>query len=217
MSHQRITHLRLGAAVDWSKAGERLAARVASDPGVAALQIVRIDDERAVLLATTSEHEALVRLDGMLTPWIAELPLAEPPATVVGDSAWALDRADAWAHVDALDEVARCEHFVHEASAAGSVWGLYDKTWARSMAAAGREALPLWPQRELAARCIAGPWRTFAPRAIELQELLDQWLTGMQEDGIVAVVTPTPRDPGVVIDPEALAEALRCAKTGRRP
>src|SRR5688572_12294844 len=157
MSHRRITHLRLAPPADWTKIGERLAARLASEPGSVALQLVRVDDERAVLLASAAERDTLVRLDGVLASWLAELPCVEPPMTVLGETTWAFDRSDAWAHVDALDEVGRCEHFVRDVIASGSVWGLYDKTWARSMAAAGREALPLWPQRELAARCIAGP------------------------------------------------------------
>jgi hypothetical protein len=217
MHHQRITHLRLERGTDWSQACERLAQRVLLDPTVhgCSLQLVRIDDARAVLLASAGERDALVRLDDVvLAPWLAELGVTEAPTTVIGETAWAREPADAWAHVDALDEVARSEHFVHRAIATGSVWGLYDKTWARSMSAAGREALPLWPARELAARCVAGAWRTFAPRAIDLQALLEQWLTGMQEDGIVAVVTPTPSDHGVLVEPDVLAEALRLAQKG---
>lgn len=210
MTHQRITHLHLASAADWPRALERIAALTESVPEITALQIIRVDDERAVIVANADDRDALTRLDDVvLAPWIAELRWAEPPSSVIGETAWALGRADAWAHVDALGEVARCEHFVSHAVRAGSVWGLYDKTWARSMAAAGREALPLWPQRDLAARCVAGPWRTFTPRAIELSALLEQWLTGMKEDGIVAVVTPTPADPGVIVEPDVLAEALR--------
>lgn len=212
MTHQRITHLRLGSDADWSRACERLTERMASARAEASLQLVRVDDEQAVLVVSAADRDALARIDAVaIAPWLAELPLAEPPSTVTGEMVLALERADPWAHVDALDEVARCEHFVKQAIAARSVWGLYDKTWARSLAAAGREALPLWPQRELAARCVAGQWRTFAPRAIELTPLLEQWLTGMQEDGIVAVLTPTPADAGVLVEPEVLAEALRLA------
>jgi len=214
-NHQRITSLRLRAGVDWSRVRERLAARAASGAEGVSLQLVRIDDERAVLLASADDRDTLVQLDQLvLAPWLADLTLAEPASTVVGEITWALDRSDAWAHVDALGDVARCEHFVRRVIETGSVWSLYGERWARSGAAAGREALPLWPQRELAARCVAGPWRTFAPRAIALTDFRGQWLTGMQEDGIVAVVTPTPGDPGVLVEPDVLAEALRRAGEG---
>ena len=200
------------ADFDVAGASERLAAIAKVHPDVSAMQLVRLDDGHAVLLASAAAPDALARLDRDLAPWLAALALPEPPTTAIGQVVWTLDRADEWTHVDALDEVGRCEHFVRDAVETGMVWGLYDKTWARSMAAAGREALPLWPTRELAARCVAGPWRTFTPRAIELAPLLADWLTGMQEDGIVAVVTPTPADPGVVLEPEVLANALRCAQ-----
>ena len=209
MKHQRITHLRFASGGDAAKACERLAAAVTGHAERASLRVLRADDQRVVLVVGAADPETLTRLDdAVLVPWLATLSLAELARTVIGETVWTHEAGDPWAHVDTLDEVARCEHFVHHVVESGSAWGLYDKTWARSMAVPGREALPLWPSRELAARCVAGPWRTFTPRAIELAVLADDWLTGMAEDGIVAVVTPTPRDPGVPLDPDVLAEAL---------
>lgn len=108
----------------------------------------------------------------------------------------------------APDPAEVCARFVAEVIAAGEAWGLRDRTWARSRAAGEREALPLWPSREHAARCIAGAWATFVPRPIALAELREQWLPGMVEDGIAVVVTPPDVDSGAVIDPEALAHAF---------
>jgi hypothetical protein len=212
MTHERITRLRIAPGCGWAAACESLARRVASIRADADLRVVRIDDERALLIASASDREALERIDrDVVAPWIAELDLAEPSSSDVGEIAWACERTDPFAEIDALGDVERVEHFVRRVVESGGAWGLYDKTWARSNAAPGREALPLWPDRELAARCIAGPWRTFTPRAIDLPMLREQWLTGMQEDGIVAVVTPTPRDPGVVVEPGVIADALALA------
>jgi hypothetical protein len=210
MTHQRITRLCLGAGADWSRARERLAARAASDAASGSLRLVRVDDTHAVLLVAAADRDELARIDDVVVaPWLAELPLAEAPTTVVGDVAF--DSADATSSVDALDGPARIDHFVQHAIEARAVWSLYGERWARSDAAGDREALPLWPDRELAARCIAGRWATFAPRAIELTAFLDQWLSGMQEDGIAAVLTPTPADPGTIVEPDVLARALRDA------
>lgn len=110
--------------------------------------------------------------------------------------------------LDTLDDAARCERFVREVVASGKVWGLYGETWARSPAAGEVEALPVWPRRSLAARCIAGRWDSFTPRAIELDAFIEQWLGGMVEDGIVAVVLPTPAHPGAIVAPDGLAQAL---------
>ncbi len=208
MPHERITRLRLAPGRSWEEACESLAR--ASGRVDADLRVVRIDDRCAMLIESANDRETIDRIHhDVVAPWIAEIGASE--STEVGEVVWSSARADPFAAIDALDDVARVEHFVRRVVETSSAWGLYDKTWARSNAASGREALPLWPDRELAARCIAGSWRTFTPRAIDLTKLREEWLTGMQEDGIVAVVTPTPHDPGVVLEPDVLADALALA------
>jgi hypothetical protein len=216
MDHVRITHVRLRAGADWPHICQRLASVVASAPGRAAIELVAIDEQHGVLVARARDRDAIAELDTVLTPGLAELPVDVLPSSIVGETMWSHDPADAWAEVDALDDAARVAHFVRLAIEAGAVWGLglYGATWARSPAATNREALPLWPTRELAARCVGGAWRSFMPRAIDRDALLEKWLPGMQEDGIVAVVTPTPNDPGVVVEPDALLQALTAAARG---
>lgn len=204
VDHERISRLRIASGRRWATACESLQPQRRD----ADLRIVRIDDEHAVLVVRAKDRAALDEIErDVVAPWIAEHGIAIE-RTDVGELAWSFTPADPFAEIDALDDVARVEHFVRRVVETRTAWGLYDKTWARSNAASGREALPLWPDRELAARCITGAWRTFTPRAIDLPMLREQWLTGMQEDGIVAVVTPTPRDPGVLVEPDVLSDAL---------
>ena len=99
--------------------------------------------------------------------------------------------------------------FVEELLAEGTVWGLYGDSWARSGVAGEREALPFWSSRLAAVRCIDGAWAEYGPRRIDLAEFLSQWLTGMQEDGIVAVLGPSHDGDGTPVEAARLLEAFQ--------
>ena len=107
-----------------------------------------------------------------------------------------------------LDDAARRQRFALEVAASGMVWGLYGDTWARSPAAGEAEALPFWSSAGQAARCSTGAWEGFVPRAIERDAFVEQWLAGMDEDGIVAVLLPTPTEPGAIVGAAELGQAL---------
>lgn len=208
LAHRRITHLHFTGA-DWSRACALLDARVTDADDVL---LVRVDDRRGVLVVAAADADALAQISAAkIEPWLAELDLVAPPSTTCGEVVYG---HRAHTEDEPVDDTARCDRFVHEVTASGTVWGLYGETWARTDAAGEREALPLWPTREHAARCVRGPWETFAPRAIALAKFLEQWLGGMDEDGIAAVVMPTPTHPGVIVEPGVLAAALRRAAAG---
>jgi hypothetical protein len=105
----------------------------------------------------------------------------------------------------------RPDGFVHAVLDARKAWGLYDQRWARSTAGPG-EAIPFWPSRESAAACCLDAWAEYRPRAIDLDELVEAWLTGMVEDEIAAVLWPGPADDGVVISPTTLLSRLADAR-----
>jgi len=215
MGHSRIIGLQLGAESDWPQMGEQLgelAAALSPGAGLESLQLVRVDDRTAVLIVSASSDAASSELGGALVePWLSGLQLVAAPTTTQGETIVARGGVDAFARVDVLDDVERCAYFVRHVVAAGQAWGLYDETWARSPAAGDTEALPLWPQRELAARCVSGRWRACVPRPIGLTALREQWLTGMDEDGIVAVLMPGPMHGGTVVTAAVLSRALRTA------
>jgi hypothetical protein len=219
--HHRIVHLERhggGAAVtdageagtvpSWSAIADDLRSRAhdAEAAPIVELVLVRIDAEAAVLTLVGTDGDAIARA------WISTVdPWLDAHALVVVESAHQgteLLRVRGDATPRSTTGESPMDAFVAAVVASSVVWGLYGKTWARSDAAGGREALPLWSDPVAAARCIGGAWTGFAPRAIELPAFREQWLTGMDEDGIVAVLTPTPDHAGTIVTPVELIAAL---------
>lgn len=152
-----------------------------------------------VVLRVEDEPELAGQRASVIDPWLAGLSLAGELDVRSGEI------------VDLSSEQGthgRALAFVEHVMRTKQVWGLYGETWAREDAEDDAEVLPFWPSAELAARCVRGPWATFAPRAIALEAFIEQWLTGMDEDGIVAAVSPTPSQPGERAAPRSLLALL---------
>lgn len=218
MSHERITQLELSSPAVWDEVRTRteaLAAALAAMEGCERLRLIRVGATRAVLLVAFSDEAALAEITAeTIDPWVEERLqplLAAPPETVAGEAVVVLTRVrdDDWTVHDGLDEAERVDDFVRHVARTQTVWGLYGETWARAPRDDGAEALPFWPRMELAARCIVDEWADCSPRRIELEEFVEQWLGGMDEDGIAAVISPAPEHPGVNVPPRQLADALR--------
>jgi hypothetical protein len=218
MIHQRLLRLRPPVHVRWEELGADLEAAASAwsdNDGFTDLQLVRLDDSQALLVLSGHDDGVLARVTTThIEPWLAKHGLAGTVSREHGEVIASLQRirADTQARFDRLDDAARREHFVDAVVASGQVWGLYDDTWARSTAAGEAEALPFWPERRHATRCVAGDWGSFAPRSIELDAFIEQWLVGMHEDGIVAVLHPTPSTPGVVVPAVVLAAEVLQAR-----
>lgn len=85
-------------------------------------------------------------------------------------------------------------------------WGLKDSAgWIVSRET---DALPLWPHAVFAAACARGAWESAAPEAIPLDELLEDLLALLEEDGIGVAVFPVPAEPGIVMPPGEFRERL---------
>jgi hypothetical protein len=65
----------------------------------------------------------------------------------------------------------------------------------------GRDAFPLWPHEDLAAACALGDWAAAVPEAIGLDELLEDLLPILEEDGIAVAVFPGPDGDSAVVPP----------------
>ena len=79
--------------------------------------------------------------------------------------------------------------FFTDAIATGCVWGLEnDEGWAQCESEKYQQTLviPFWSQPEYAEVHQQGEWSAYKVVAISLEEFLDDWLTGMHEDVILA-------------------------------
>ena len=202
MSVVRIATVRFTDTPDWTRVAAGLGRLVAG----ADVQLVRTGDKQGVIVVVAKDVAAIDRIEReIVAPWLDDVGAKRKPATIDGEILWPIDDGP---REDSSDDD-RIARFVAGVRASGSVWGLRKKTWARSSAGNGREALPLWPDEESATRCIEGEWSRYRARPIALDGFLAEWLPGMVEDGIVAVVLPTPDHPGAVVSPDTLLAALR--------
>jgi len=85
-------------------------------------------------------------------------------------------------------------------------WGLRDADgW---IVAQETDALPLWPHAAFAEACARGPWEGAAPEPVALDDLLEDLLPLLQEDGLRIAIFPSPEDPGLLLAPEEVRERL---------
>jgi hypothetical protein len=94
----------------------------------------------------------------------------------------------------------------------GEAWGLRDaEGWIVQRRPDG-DALPLWPHPELAAPCAQGRWEGAKPDRIELDELLEDLIPLLLEDGLRVHLCPTRQGDetldGTLLAPDELASRL---------
>ncbi len=100
----------------------------------------------------------------------------------------------------------RAVHLVQLVADWEEAWGLLDdQGW---VVAKETDALPLWPHADLARACAQGNWEGAEPTAIPLDDLLEELLPLLEEDGLRTALFPTPDDPGVLLDASELGRRL---------
>jgi len=86
----------------------------------------------------------------------------------------------------------RYAYFIERVAATGVVWSLYRQGWALAKKEDGTLVFPLWPDREFAQVCADYEWTGYAPHAFALDELMDELLPQLVQDGIATGVFYTP-------------------------
>ncbi|WP_111642694.1 DUF2750 domain-containing protein [Marinimicrobium alkaliphilum] len=96
------------------------------------------------------------------------------------------------------------DRFVVEAIATGCVWGLEGaEGWALCPSEVWNtsDVMPLWSQQEFALAHCQDEWKDYKPQPISLEELLDDWLPGMHDDGLLIGVNWNDELEGEEIEP----------------
>lgn len=91
----------------------------------------------------------------------------------------------------------RYSHFIKKAVGWKQLWALYDDGWAMSESDQGKQAFPLWPEKEYAELCVSGVWANYVPKPIALDEVLDSMIPMLREKGILPGVFFTMKDGSV--------------------
>jgi hypothetical protein len=86
----------------------------------------------------------------------------------------------------------RYAYFVKRVVESGVVWSLFRQGWALARKEDGTLVFPLWPEREFAAICADYEWTGYAPQSFALDELVNELLPQLEQDGIATGVFYTP-------------------------
>lgn len=101
------------------------------------------------------------------------------------------------ADVVTLPATGRYQRFVEGVAASGEVWGLYRDGWALAKTDDGTLVFAMWPASEFADLCAEFEWDGYEPQAFPLDELLNDLLPQLEEDGVLPGVFYTPGDKGL--------------------
>ena len=83
-----------------------------------------------------------------------------------------------------LPAPARYEHFIKRVVDSGEAWGLWNDGWAMGSTDVGQPTFPLWPAKEYAELSAKEHWANFSPVPISLEDLVDELLPKLEEDGV---------------------------------
>ena len=118
---------------------------------------------------------------------------------------WEIEEGEV-AQLLALTPADRVLAFFQLAADWEEVWGLKDADgWLVSKEA---DALPLWPHAVFAEACARGAWEGALPEPLPVDDLLDDLLPVLEEDGLRVAVFPVPEDPGILMAPGEVRDRL---------
>ena len=110
----------------------------------------------------------------------------------------------------ALAPKERYSYFVQLLVDEGEAWGLRnDEGWVLGSDPERGDILPLWPHSTFAEACARGTWDDAQPAEVPLDDLLEELLPLLKEDGITVAAFPTPDGDSVLIAPDELGRDLR--------
>ena len=101
--------------------------------------------------------------------------------------------------------------FIEQVRESEEVWGLRsDEGWAycASNEYEDTDVLVFWSDQAYARKHVKGEWSSHEPVAIPLDEFIDNWLQGMDEDGLLVGPNWDVGLCGLEVEPQELAEKL---------
>ena len=119
--------------------------------------------------------------------------------------AWVLNDREFEAVINAA-AATRYEYFIKRVADRREIWSLRTESgWLLLGDPAGRECVPVWPHKRFAEAFGLSPDGSDGePHAIDSDVFLARWIPGMEKDGRLVAVFPTPANRGVVVAPARL-------------
>ena len=108
----------------------------------------------------------------------------------------------------ALSASERYGYFIQLTVDGDEAWGLKNPDGWVLAGDEERDAFPIWPHKDLAAACALEDWEGAVPEPITLDELLQDLIPILEEDGIAVAVFPGLDGESAVVAPEDLRRDL---------
>ena len=109
------------------------------------------------------------------------------------------------------DLEANCRRFIEHIQESGQVWSLQsDDCWVivDSSEFEESEVMPFWSDESYASVHCVEQWAHFKPVSISLEDFIDEWLTGMTEDGVLVGPNWNADLEGLEMEPEDVLQQL---------
>ncbi len=110
--------------------------------------------------------------------------------------------------VIALPGQKRYETFIKIVADWEEVWGLFQEGWALAATDDQQPVFPLWPAKEYAQLCADKEWAGYEPTSFSLEDLMEELLPNLKDDGVLPGIFYTPTDNGVTPTVEQLLADL---------
>jgi hypothetical protein len=98
----------------------------------------------------------------------------------------------------------RYNYFIRKVADFEEIWGLYNDGWALLGDDANMQAFPFWPEKEFAEICATEQWLGYLPKSITLDNFLEKWIPGMENDELSISIFQTPKSTGKIVNPQKL-------------
>lgn len=101
----------------------------------------------------------------------------------------------------------RFSYFVRKVTDFEEVWGLSDGTeWALLGDNNNNKLFPVWPEKDFAEICANGPWNSYIPKLIKLEDFISKLSIKLDSEEINYAVFLTTENKGIIISPKELCE-----------
>ncbi|WP_088329472.1 DUF2750 domain-containing protein [Lacimicrobium sp. SS2-24] len=102
----------------------------------------------------------------------------------------------------------RAEYLFTTIKQQGDIWTLVDDDGAMILTSDDEDCIPVWPDEVFAQDWINGDWSQCRAYRISLEDWLQRWLPGLEEDDIQIALFPVPAEEGLILPPWEMKDKL---------
>jgi hypothetical protein len=103
----------------------------------------------------------------------------------------------------------RLSYFVRKVCDFEEVWGLNSNGWAMANSSSGEKVIPFWPEADFSKLMTKDVWSDYSAQKISLEDFMNKWLPGMENDNLFIAIFPVPNDEGFIIKPRILLDKIK--------